>query len=98
ENKKGIKEYLLDLLYDKIIDLKQKGYTNPEITKILNKTIIKNKDILNIKIGNKARKVLNASDIKKYLQSKNRENNKTNTIKNQVKTQNNINQKVNNQV
>lgn len=71
--KKGLKIQLLEILYDKIMELLSKGYSYKEITIIVNKAIIKNRQELGLNISEKAKKVLNEKDIRKFVKDKEKE-------------------------
>ncbi|MEM3427242.1 MAG: hypothetical protein QW212_03105 [Nitrososphaerales archaeon] len=71
--KKGLKVQLLEMLYDKIMELISKGYSYKEITIIVNKAIIKNRQELGLNISEKAKKVLNEKDIRKFVKDKEKE-------------------------
>jgi len=71
--KKGVKVQLLEMLYDKIMELINKGYSYKEITIIVNKAIIKNRQELGLNISEKAKKVLNEKDIRKFVKDKEKE-------------------------
>lgn len=71
--KKGLKVQLLEMLYDKIMELISKGYSYKEITITVNKAIIKNRQELGLNISEKAKKVLNEKDIRKFVKDKEKE-------------------------